>query len=186
MQHHAHTVLGPAPRRAYLNPLRKGIHPATRSARFRSHEPLAVSAGPLDCHHHPGPEQKTAAYPPPRRGGVLVALGHSAAVYERHRGFDAGSLCTHPTTPYTDPQWSRARCRGAVYDRPVSTGIIVDARSPTPPTCVCHQNLENGSAWSGCHAAAGAPNDFSHSILWHPGFCRQGRCEDQMNTRRLA
>ena len=191
MQHHAHTVLGLHLEGPYINPLRKGIHPA---GQIRTPSEAMIR---YLCQQAPwiatitlAPEQNDPQHI--RRlteAGIQVALGHSAAGYEQAiAGFDAGiRFATHLYNAMTPTLNGREPgVVGAVYDRPeIYAGIIVDGLHVHPANVrLAHQILgERLCLVTDATAAAGAPDGFSQfDFCGTPVFCRQGRCEDQNGT----
>lgn len=195
-QQYSHSVLGLHLEGPFINPARKGIHPAARI------QPLDAARVDELCQHAGtiakitlAPEQVTPAHIARlHEAGILVAIGHSAASYDQAMaGFAAGiRFATHLYNAMTPTLNGREPgVVGAIYDaaisdsHSISAGIIADGYHVHWANVRLAKRIlgERLCLVTDGTAASGAPEGFAEF-----DFCgariliKNGRCEDEAGT----
>lgn len=177
MQHHAHTVLGLHLEGPYINPLRKGIHPAEQ---IRTPSEAMIR---YLCQQAPwiatitlAPEQND-----PQHIRRLTEAGIQGCPGTQCRRLRAGHrrvrrrnrFATHlynamtPTLNGREPGTA-----GAVYDRPeIYAGIIIDGQHVHPANVRLAHQIWGATLPIDATAAAGAPDGFSQSDFEKVHLC---------------
>lgn len=190
-QRHSHSVLGLHLEGPFINPARKGIHPADRIQLLNETrvDELCQHAGTI-AKITLAPEQVAPAHIARlHEAGILVAIGHSAASYDQAMaGFAAGiRFATHLYNAMTPTLNGREPgVVGAIYDsNSISAGIIADGYHVHWANVRLAKRIlgERLCLVTDGTAASGAPEGFAEF-----DFCgariliRNGRCEDEAGT----